>query len=78
VAKLFGYSVDPEFDAAKEERQSKVNRIFVVAGILGIVYDAAKLPFAVEIFQILLSTVICYGVTFYVTRKSLGSGKQFY
>ena len=70
MARLFGYSVDPGFDAAREERQDRVKRALIIAAVLGIVYDAVRLPFGVEVFQISLATVTCYGITFYVARKS--------
>jgi len=63
---MFGYPIEPDYDAAKEERIDRVKWVIIGGTILCIVYLFSGLPFAVEVFQGLVATGLCYGDTFYV------------
>jgi hypothetical protein len=66
---LFGYPVDPNFDLAKEQRRDRVGWALIGGAVLSGVYLFSGWPFAVEIFQGCVATILCYGANFYVERR---------
>jgi uncharacterized membrane protein YccC len=63
---LFGQPIETGFNLARERRKDQVGWAVIAGAILCAAYDFAGGPFSVEIFQILVATVLCYGASFYV------------
>lgn len=70
MATLFGQRIEPDFDLAKEQRGDRVGWILYGGVALCLVYLFSGRPFATEIFQGMLATVLPYGASFYVNQKN--------
>ena len=66
---LFGYSVEQDFDLAKEQRRTRVVWAFGAGCVLSLICLFLRVPFATEIFQGCVATILCYGANFYVDRR---------
>jgi hypothetical protein len=66
---LFGRDVEPNFDLAKEQRRNRLGYVFLLGTVLCLLYLFDGRPFAVEVFQVFIATVLCYGASFYVDRR---------
>lgn len=61
--------MEQDFDLAKEQRRSRVGWVLAGGLLLSVIYLFLGRPFAVEVFQGCVATVLCYGANFYVDRK---------
>jgi hypothetical protein len=66
---LFGFPVDPNFDLSKEERRTRVGWALGAGCVLSLLCLFFKVPFATELFQGCVATILCYGANFYVDRR---------
>lgn len=67
---LFGYRVEPDFDITKEKRTDRVGWAIYGGTALCLVYLTWGRPFAAEIFQGCLATILFYGDNFYVRQRN--------
>lgn len=67
---LFGYSVEPGFDLALEQRRDRLAWLLLGRTALCLLYLFTGLPFATELFQGWLATSLFYGDNFYVRRRA--------
>lgn len=66
---LFGYSVEPDFDLALEQRRDRLGWLLLGGTALWILYLFTGRPFATELFQGWVATGLFYGDNFYVRRR---------
>lgn len=62
--------IDPDFDEARRDRIGRVGQTLFGGLILCGVYLFLGLPFATQLFQGVVATILAYGSTFYVNRNS--------
>jgi hypothetical protein len=64
---LFGYRVEPNFSLAKEERRTRAVWGLLGGGFLWVFYLFSGLPFATQVIQGYVSTLLFFGFGFYYT-----------
>jgi hypothetical protein len=64
---LFGYRLEADFSLAKEARRTRVVWGLYGGTALSLLYLFSGLPFATQVFQGLLSTLLFYGGGFYAS-----------
>src|SRR5262245_61737722 len=67
---LFGYRIDPEFDLPKEQRNDRIGWLLYAAVAICGVYLFLGGRFAVDVLQVAIVTILCYGANFYANRRS--------
>ena len=67
---LFGYSVEQDFDLAKEQRRDRLGWLLLGGTALCGLYLFTGRPFATELFQGWIATSLFYGDNFYVRRRA--------
>ena len=68
MSTLFGYSVEPDFDLALEQRRDRMWWPLLGGTALCILYSITGRPFDTELFQGWIATCLFYGDNFYVRR----------
>ena len=66
---LFGYSIEPDFDLALEQRRDRLWWLLLGGTALCLLYLFTGRPFATELFQEWLATSLFFGDNFYVRRR---------
>ena len=66
---LFGYSIEPDFDLALEQRRDRLWWLLLGGTALCLLYLFTGRPFATELFQGWLATSLFFGDNFYVRRR---------
>lgn len=64
---LFGYRLERDFDLTKEQRDAGLTRALLMGLILLCVYGLFR-TFTAVMFQAYVTTVVSYGMVFYVKR----------
>jgi hypothetical protein len=65
---MFGKYNDPNYDAGREERSSRLMKVGLVGLCICCFYSWIGGPLPTQVFQVWLATSALYGVEFYVLR----------